>query len=816
MNNSMIKNYLKITLRNLGRHPGYTFINVFGLAVGIGFCSLLFLYVNDELTFDRFHEKGDRIYRAHRVSFNDDGSPPDLDIYMPMPWGPAFERDFPEVDQVVRFCTFLNHYVRQGDITLEENVIYADPSFFEVFTFPLVLGSPETVLADQQSVVLTEKAASIYFGHEVPIGRTLEIRINDHFEPFTVTGIAENPPGNSTIQFDILIPFSKLINGVRRFQGSEENWGRSAFVTYLTLREGSSFSDNDDRLVQFHEQNSPYTEEVLRSAGIWNGEGPPVTYDLQPIQDVHLDSRIPGSMTQSSDPMYSYILLGIALAVLIIACINFTTLSVGRSVSRSREVGVRKVVGARRKQLMGQFWGESLVLSFAAFWVGLFLAGLFMPTFNELTNKSLAVGLLSDPYIFLPIATLILITSLVAGGYPAVVLSAFKPVDTLRSRFASVRSNKLTRSLVVVQFTLSVFLIISTMIMMQQLNYLRTENLGFDQEQVLAVHLNGISPTRALSFMQDELAPRVDVESIAASNLTLGAGSGWGRQGFDYNGENKQVYEYRVTPNYLDVMEIDLALGRSFNPALATDSVRSAIVNEALVQDFGWDDPIGQVLTGYTNDAEMDPVVIGVVRDYNFRPLHEEVEPMVLMASPTTGRLQTLLIRMNTSQMEETIEAVRSAWMEISPDVPFEYNFMEEDIARFYLEEERWSGIVGYSSLFAIFIACLGLLGLTSLMVTKRTKEVGIRKVLGASVHGVVGLLSTEFLKLVGIALVIAIPVAYFAMRRWLDTFSYHVELGVTVFLAAGMLTILVTLLTISYQAIRAALTNPVKALKYE
>ncbi len=811
----MIKNYLKIALRNLQRHPGYTFINVFGLAIGIAFCALLLLYVNDELTYDDFHEHGDRLYRAQRVSFDPDGSS-SKDVYLPMPLGPALQADFPDVEAVVRFCTFIEHFIRRGALTAEESVLYADPTLFNAFSFPLLRGNPDLALAAPHQAVLSERAAWRYFGEEDPMGQTLEVRLGDTFEAFTVTGVAKDPPSNSSVQFDILLPFVQLETASDWFRGAAGNWQRSAFITYVLLEEGSTLAEDADRLLAFRQKYYPGEETELRSSGEWEAEGPPVTYALQELSGVHLDTTVPGGISPASNPLYSYILLGIALVVLSIAFINFMTLTIGRSTSRAREVGVRKVVGAVRRQLMGQFWGETLLLSSFAGVAGLVLAAAFLPVFNTLTQKELAFDYAQNPVLLVFFTVLVLGSSLVAGAYPAVVLSGFRPVDILRNRFGLRSSGRLTGALVVVQFALSVFLIISTLIMLKQLEHLQSRDLGFDQEQVVVVHLNDVAPERVYSLMKEELEPRTDIEDIAAASLALGEGAGWMSSGFDYNGQYKQIYEYRITPNYLGMMEIDLVAGRNFDEDLASDTLRSAIVNEALVRDFGWEDPIGQVLNGYSLDPETNPVIIGVVEDYNFRSLHEEVAPMMLMAGSTTGPVRTLLVKTNTAQPLQTLEAIRASWESIAPDVPFQYNFMEEDIERFYAEEERWSQMIGYASLFAIVIACMGLLGLTALMVVRRTKEVGIRKVLGASVSSIVGLLSLDFLKLVGVSVLIAAPAAFFTMQQWLQEFAYRVDLGPGVFLLAGVLAAAVAFLTISYYAIKAAIANPVRALRAE
>jgi len=808
----MLTNYFKIALRNFKKQTGYTFINVFGLAVGLAFCALIFLFVRDEWTFDRFHQNADRIYRVHRASYEPDGGLRSTDNYLPMPLGPAMQADFPEVEAYVRFWRD-RHFVRTGADALEEEILYADPAIFEVFTFPLLRGNPASALNDLNSVVLSEQAARKYFGNADPMGQTLSIRLNTAFEAFVVTGIAETPPSNSSIRFDVLLPFPKLVDAFEWIRTRAENWYSSAFITYVLLDENARLAADEDGLLQFRRKYYPDEVDELRERGFWTGDGVPTRYRLQPITDIHLNPNVNSGLTPPSDPRYAYILAAIALAVLFIACTNFTTLAIGQSAKRAKEIGVRKVVGARRGQLMGQFWAEALLLSGLALGVGLLLAYLFLPTFNTLTDKTLSFEFANNAAAVAMLMGATLAAGLVAGGYPALVLSGFKPIDSLKSRLKLSGSNILTRSLIVVQFALSVFLIISTLIMLDQLNYLRTTNLGFDRENLVVIPTNDIDATQALHRFRHELGSRTDILGITATSSSFARGGA--RVGFEYQGVLRQVNEFRVEQNYVDVMAMELVAGRSFDPNLSTDSTRSVVVNEALVREFGWTEPLGEPLTGLTESPETDPVVIGVLKDYNFQSLESEVMPLMLTLTPN-DRLAYLLVRIAPGDVPATLGALRTAWERVAPDVPFDFSFLDDDLNTQYNDDERWSRILGYAALFAILIACLGLFGLTALTVAARTREIGIRKVMGASVPDLTVLLSKNFIRLVTVALFLAAPAAYFVMAHWLSTFAFRIDISWPIFLIAGLAALGVAVLTVSYQTVKAALADPVKSLRYE
>ncbi len=810
----MLQNYLRIALRNLWKNKGIAAINIAGLSLGLACFTLLLLHINDEFSFDRFHAQKDRIFRVFRHIQALNGDPAHSDVYMPMPLGPAMQADFPDMVNYVRFCDWGEYVIRSPWQQAKLPVLYADPQVFDVFSFPFKFGDPHTALRETNSVVLTETSARQLFGEENPTGKTMDIKMGEHFEPFLVTGVVKDLPPNSSIRFGILCSFEKhaLTRGKDR-----DSWNRSAYMTFVQLKPGSGLAADSARMQQFYNKYLPGQETDLRKKGYWKGEGAPITFGLQPLSGMHTDISITGGIVEPMNPKYAWILLVLAGLVLLIACINFTTLAIGRSAGRAREIGVRKVVGAGRRQLVGQFLAESLLLSVFSmvFAVGLVYA--LLPALNDLTDKKMRFDLGLYPELGWMLAGLTLLTGLLAGAYPALVLSGFRPVETIKSTFRVAGSNIFTKSLVTFQFVLSVGLITCTIVMLQQLHFLRSKNPGFDKENVLIVNAEDLGSDQIFPLFKSALAGRPEVAGVAASELSLGAGSGWSVSGFDYKGQAKSVYEYFIDPGYISVLGIPVLAGRNFDLSLSSDTVTSVVINESMMRDFGWslDDAVGQTLTGYTEGRGKDPVVIGVVSDFNFLSLHEQVKPMMFHMFHDYTPFQ-YFVRLRAGKVSEGVAAAKTAWEKLVPDLPFQYKFLDENLARFYKAEERWGRIVGYAGSLAIALACLGLFGLVALGAANRTKEIGIRKVLGASVRGIVALLSKEFLKLVGISIIIASPLAYYVMDRWLADFAYRIDLQWWMFAVAGMAAMAVAFLTLGFQSVKAALMNPVKSLRSE
>jgi len=813
----MFKNYLKIALRNLARQRALTFINVFGLSVGLACFTLFMLYAVNEFNFDRFHKSADHIFRVYRWAEATNEEDAEGDPYLPMPLGPAIKQDFSDVENFVRFRdAWGEEFIRVNDVVSRIGITYADPQVFSVFTFRLKRGDAATALSDLRNIVLSEKTADKLFGEANPIGKTVEIKIDEKFEPFTITAIAEELPANSTIRFKLLANFNFLENS-NWGQTSRDNWFRSAFQTFVQLHAGSNLANEPQRLLSFRRKYYPNEEAELRKKGFWAGEGAPVTYGLQALRAMHTDTRIWGGFTPAIDPQNVWILLAIAAGVLLIACINFTTLAIGRSAGRAREVGIRKVVGGRRAQLATQFLTEALMLSGISAIIGFALAQLVLPFFNNLSGKSLEFSLTTYPEIGWLFIGLTILSGLLAGSYPALALSGFRPVEILKSKIRLGGSNFLTKSLVSLQFILSVSLIIATITILQQLHFMQSKSPGFDKENVVIVDAEGTESKRIYPLFRQALDGRSEINGVASAELGLGADAGWSRSGWDDNGKHYDVYEYYIDENYLGVMGMSLLAGRNLDPTIAADNQTSVIVNEAFLKEFGWtmDEALGKRLTGYSENPERLPTIIGVVKDFHFRSFHEDVQPQMFHHFADYSP-RKFFVRIKPGNPATALAIMQNSWHSVVPDLPFTYSFLDEDLDAFYKAEARWSAIVGWAGGISIFLGCLGLFGLAALASVNRTKEIGVRKVLGATVSGLAGLLSKGFVKLVLVANVIAWPIAYFAMNKWLQNFAYRIDFNWWVFAMAGGLTVAIALITVSFQAIKAALANPVEALRYE
>jgi putative ABC transport system permease protein len=686
----------------------------------------------------------------------------------------------------------------------------------DVFTFPLQSGTT-AALQRRDGVVLSTATAEKYFGEADPVGQTLDVRFEGQFEPFVVTTVAD-VPSNSTVQFEVLLPFERAYDQSPRMRSGEDAFNMSSILTYVQLREGADLAAVEAKMPAFIEAHYGEHIQRMRDEGYWSGDGAPIAYFFQPLPALHLDPNVHPGLTPPSNPLYAQILGAIALAVLLIACINFMTLAIGRSASRAKEVGVRKTMGAHRRQLLGQFWGEALLMSALGLALGLALAALFLPTFNALTGKALSFRLVPLPVTLAVLLGLVVLTGLVAGSYPAVLLSRLRPVESLKARVRLGGSHAFARSLVVVQFALSIFLLAGTFVLSAQLRYVQDRDLGYDRDQVAVIPLGEAGDGEALDRLRTALAGNTAVPDLTGTTISFGRGTS--SYGFQHEGEQLDIVVYGVESDFIETMGMNLIAGRDLNPTLASDSTDAVVVNEALVRALGWagaSEAVGQRLPDEFNwgDEVKAPQVVGVVRDFHFRSLHEAVEPALFML-PVRDDIRYALARLAPGRTRDGLDALEAAWTEIAPGLPFDAGFLDEDLAAFYENETRWAQIVQWATLFALAMACLGLFGLASLTVAQRTKEIGIRKVLGASAGSIAVLLSRGFAVLVGVALVIAAPLAYLAAERWLEGFAYRIDLGLGLFLLAGGLALVVALVTVGTQALRAASSDPVKALRYE
>jgi putative ABC transport system permease protein len=826
----MLANYFKIALRNLRRTPVHTFINIFGLAVGIACCILIMLFVHNEWSFDRFHGNSDRLYRAWvHEDYGDD------EIYFntvtPLVLAQTLGDQIPEVEQTARLFNFVNLVKRPDrDVSFSETISMVDHSFFTMFDFPLIEGNPESVFDTPNSVVVTGEIADRYFGSDNPLQRILSIHMGDVYEDFVVTGIIRNPPVNSSIRFDMLIPFT---NSPKLFgENAHTSWFNVSPETYVLLRDDAAIRDVEPKLISMMHSvlGDIYGEEYHQSDLKY-------TVGLQPITDIRFDTGFPVGIAAVSNPVYSYILTAIAVLILLIACVNFITLSISRSASRAKEVGIRKTIGAHHGQLMYQFWGESLLITMFAMIAGYGMAELLLPRFNSLSATELTLVLTAETIVFLMGITIFI--SLAAGIYPSMVLSGFRAVEALRGKSTVIGDRALLRRVMVVfQFTLSIALIAGTLIIGRQLDFIRSKDLGYQKEHVLVVPTdmrpgpgNPLTKVfedagRLKNRLQSGMRGHAGIEYLSTSSYTPVQGGGWISADFRQSDGRKREFHFNIVDHdFIETYRIEILQGRNFSAEIASDERRAILVNQALVDDYGWDNPIGQRLPGPDFD---DHEIIGVVQNFNFESLHTPVKPLALTINPSIlfsgianigfsgSPSPRISFRINTDDLPATMKLIENTWDTAADGIPFNYTFVDEAVNAQYMQEERLSQIAAFGSTLAIVIACLGLFGLASLMMVRRTKEIGIRKVLGANVTSIVFLLGTEFLKLVVIGFAISVPIAWYATDRWLENFAYRTEVSVWIFVLAGSMAVITALITVSWQSVRSALANPVEALRYE
>lgn len=809
----MFNNYFKLAYRNIFKQKLLSLINILGLSLGLACFCLFLLYAVNELNYDRFHANSDSIFRVYRWSFPAPGEKGDGDVYMPMPLGPAMKQDIADVSKFARLRDFGSSFVRLDEQVLQVPVVFADPDFFNMFSFKLTSGQPLKALHE---VVLSKPTVSKLFGVINPVGKTIEIKIEEQFETFTITGVTEDIPSNSSINFGIVANYEHFIaskNGAR----SVNNWNRSSYITFVQLQPESTLHLEPKRLQAFYTKYHPNEEKDDRQRGRWNGEGPPTTYGLQPLKAMHTDVTIWGG-SAVTDPKKIWILLGIAGVLLLIACINFTTLAIGRSAGRAREVGIRKVMGSKKTSLMMQFIVEAILLSFLSTGIGLVLGKLLLPLFNQLASANLEFSFSQFPELTWMILGLTLLVGLLAGSYPTLVLSKFNPIEVLRQKIKVGGSNLFTRSLVTLQFSISIGLIASTLIILQQVKYMSSAYPGFTKENIVVVNADDTDTKKIYPLFKQASLKNINVLGMASAELGLGAGAGWSRSGFEYEGKHKNVYEYFIDPDYIPLMNVPLLAGRNFDRTIAADTQTSVIINEAMVLDFGWtiDNAVGQVLKGYNQSPDApQPVVIGVIKNFNYRSMKEEVKPQLFHQFHDYAPYK-FFVKIQAGNPTQTLADLKDAWSTVVPELPFRYSFLDEDLDRFYQAEVRWGKIVGWAGGISIFLACLGLFGLTTLATINRIKEIGIRKILGASMSNIVGLLSKDFIRLILISFVIASPLAAYFMNMWLRGFAHRISLSGWIFILAGVGTLMIAILTISVQSIRTTSSNPVKSLRTE
>jgi putative ABC transport system permease protein len=788
----MLTNYLRIALRTLRRKPGYAFLNVTGLAVGVACCLFLLLYVRDELSYDRFHPSADAVYRVNMVV-------PQMDATLgisPNIVAPLFTREFPDIAAATRVEAH-GGVVRAGERVFDDNAFYfADSTFFEVFDgFALLAGDERTALARPFTVVLTESTAERFFGDADPIGRTIT-RNND--EAYEVTGVMADVPATSHFTFDFLGSFAS-----REHWASEEQWGSANFFTFVRLPSAAAAAPLQAKIDALLARLEAQGEQAR-------------LLTLQPLTEIHLGTDVAYDLDATGDMTYVVGFATVAVLILLIACINYMNLATARSAQRAKEVGLRKSLGAFRGQLVRQFYSESAVLTLGGLGLALALVGLGLPWFNELSGKALGFGTLASPVLVALIVGIFAVVSVVAGSYPAVYLSGFQPARVLRGREPGSGASWLRRGLVVFQFAISAFLIVGTLIVVGQLRHMNSQNLGFDKEHLVILPLNDPLLQERYPAMEEALERSPAVVATAGINQIPGQ-LGWTSQ-FNAEGlSEEEQFLIKGLPSDVGVVDglgLELVAGRAFpETPPEPDSARYLyVLNETTVQRLGWtpEEAIGRRVAVDVRWGE----VLGVTRDFHFRSLHEEIEPLAIWYEP--AHVRNLAVRLAPGDTRAAMDHVEAVWGQFAAHRPFSYRFLDDVYDRLYRNERQVSHVVSIFAGLAIFVACLGLFGLAAFTAERRTKEVGIRKVLGATVPHLVGLLARDFVALVLVAFAVAAPVAWFVMDRWLDGFAYRIAVGPGVFLGAGAALLCIALATVSTQALRAATADPVRSLRSE
>lgn len=808
----MLRNYLKIAYRNLVKNKVFSAINIFGLAIGIACCLLITLYVLDELSYDKFHEKADRIYRL-----NNDILFGGQDMHMaqtPEILAPTMKKDYPLVENYVRLYNegpFLIKRTGVANFIREEKILYADSTVFDVFTFPLVSGNPKTALNEPNVIVISEKAAKRHFNNENPIGKTINL---DNRKNFKITAVMKDIPENSHIQADFFISMKSLKYDWGNFL-SNNHW------SYVLLKEGTDPKSFDAKFEQITVKYvEPQIKKVFGSSLVeLKKSGSSFKYWMIPLTDIHLKSQQTYEITANGNIQYVYIFSIVALFVLLIACINFMNLSTARSSQRAKEVGVRKVMGSLRKQLMFQFFAECILISILALFVALILVLVLLPFFNDLSGKNLTVSSLLSLKFVLIITFMPILVGLLAGLYPAVFLSSFVPIEVLKGRF-KLQGGSLRNLLVVFQFASSIILIIGTIIIYRQINFIQQRNLGYNKDHILIINDAYVLEKQAIPFKNEVLKLNGIVSGTLSGYLPTPSnrsnGSKWAEGHFDLKG-GVMTQNWDVDYDYMKTFDMKLTQGRNFSKEFGTDTM-GVIINETAAKNFNFgENAINKgilTLKGNFGNETDTYRVIGVVKDFHFESMKSKIGAICMFLKTSRGNVSFKLDK--NLDLANTIKQIEKKWAQMAPGQPFSYEFMDDSFNSVYKAEQRIGKISLAFALLTILVACLGLFGLVTFVAEQRIKEIGIRKVLGASVASILQLLSKDFLKLIIISIVLASPIAYYFMKKWLQDFEYRISIEWWVFVATGVVAITIALITVSYQAIKAAVANPVKSLKTE
>ncbi len=804
----MLKNYLKISARNLYKYKGFSLINISGLAIGMTCAILILLYVRFELSFDTFHEQAGRIQRVYWQSENSQ-------TRTPHPMAQAMVRDFPEVIEAVSLSPIWGpgltrpmRTVKYGDKRFDEAGIFmADSTFFKVFSFKLLEGDARTALLEHGGVLITQETAYKYFGDEPALGKVLTFDFGQDFD-LKVTGVMQNIPQNAHFRFDFLFSYVTL----KPFETGEFfEWADFGHFNYVKLSEATDANGVEEKLMPWAAGYLDWSDERLGFLADRD-----VRFRLQPIEDIHLHSHLKWELESNGDIAYVYLFSTAAILILLIASINFMNLATARSANRVREVGVRKVVGAVRGQLVGQFLGEALMITAAATLISVALLETVLPYFNELAGCELSIDYSPGGWLLWALVALTLLVGLVAGSYPALFLSKFRPVQVLKGDVTSNASGlaSVRKSLVFVQFVISISLLAATGIVSEQLDFLRAQGLGFEKDQLVVIPMKSSGLRDQTESIKAELLQEPGV--VAATAVSNVPGSKFNQNPVRWapDDESVSVSEMRVDYDFFETLGIAVVAGRAFSRQHGSDQEQAFILNETAARQFTWDSALDQELVWFDDELTLKGRVIGVVRDFHFQSLHRAIEPLIFQVRP--AEFNYMLVKLGAETIPAALAAVESVWHTFDPEHTFEYSFLNDDFGRLYRSEERMQAFFVYFSALTVFVACLGLYGLVAFTAQQRIKEIGVRRVLGASVAGIVGLLSRDYVRLVLAANLIAWPVSFLTMNSWLQEFAYHTSPGWRTFAVATLLAMGIALLTVTTQAICAAQTNPAEALRYE
>ena len=805
----MIQNYFKIAFRNLWKNKTFTSLNIIGLTVAFSVAILLGMFAVFQLSYDKFHKHGDQLYQVYSEDSSPDGI--EANTSKSEPFSAALRDEVAGVEKITRYNgggVLLSYKGKE----LWMGSAYVDPDFFEMFSFPIVKGNKQNPITSESSIAITEHASKRIFGEENPIGQTVTILRDEKNVPFTISGIVEDFPNTSSIGFDVILNFKS--QGEHAYARTIGRWDMENHEVYMQLSKGikpTQFEKSTKDFTQLHYKDE--IESAKRDGAQPNSNGNYREIKLLPLADLRFANFNQGAVAVNRS--MPYLVLAIAILILFIACVNFINMSIGKSDKRLREIGMRKTLGANNKQLFFQFWGESILVFVISTGLGILMALLLLPSFQTLFRTKASFETVLNPSLLMVLILSFLGITLIAGGYPAILMSRLGTLQSLKGKLDINGKNYLRNSLMVLQFGIAILLISGTLILREQVAFMRTKDLGFNKNQVIAFPLNGKrNDQQALQLLRDDLQDNVNILNVTASNNILGLGkdrsSSTSVLGFEHKGRGVSTHMLVVDADYIETLDLNLVAGRSFRRNLASDSL-SVIINESMEKQLNEE----EILAAKIDLDEASFTIVGVIKDFNFQDLDQNIEPMTLFALPNWN-LSNAYVKVSAQNLEQAYQDVKIAWNKIEPNAEFQGSFLNENIDRTLRSERTMATMIGSGSILAILLSCIGLFAMSLLIVAQRQKEIGVRKIVGASVSAITVLLTKDFLKLVVIAFIIATPIAWWAMSKWLQNYAYHINLTIWLFLAAGGIAVLIAMLTIAGKTIKAANANPVNSLKTE